>query len=116
MKLFQRVLAGFLTAIMLIGYFPQPISATEAVGSDAVLETEDLSVSGTNGFGSLVSDAIMENQQENEESGEEYENGYSVTDLTFSGNIATVTYEAMEDAILVVGVYSEDGMKVMKME
>lgn len=68
---------------------------------------------GTNSFGTLLSQEIQESQEESATTEEGYESGYSIVDLTFNGAVATVEYSSLEEAILVVAVYSEDGLKML---
>ena len=111
MKRFRQILALVLTFVMLISALPLQAMAQQPQTAKSSLDTGDLNIEGTNSFGTLVSSAI--NQQDESSSQEEYEAGYSVTNVLVEGNQVTVTYDSLEDANLVVGIYSEDGMKLL---
>ena len=52
-----------------------------------------------------------EEQKENVEvSDADYADFYQITDVTIEGNAAVVSYESTESAILVVAIYTEDGL------
>lgn len=102
----KRFFCLFLTLVLLVGMLPVPARATE---DNAQVTNEDVTIEGTNGFGNLLSDNIRQ-QYERET---EHSEAYSVTDLTIAGNTAVVEYGAMEEAILVVAIYSEDGLQMI---
>lgn len=102
----KRFFCLFLTLVLLVGMLPVPAGATE---DNAQVTNEDVTIEGTNGFGNLLSDNIRQ-QYERETA---YSGAYSVTDLTIAGNTAVVEYGAMEEAILVVAIYSEDGLQMI---
>ena len=102
----KRFFCLFLTLVLLVGMLPVPARATE---DNAQVTNEDVTIEGTNGFGNLLSDNIRQ-QYERETA---YSGAYSVTDLTIAGNTAVVEYGAMEEAILVVAIYSEDGLQMI---
>ena len=109
MKFSKRVLSLLLVIVMVLGMIPVTVQA-ETEEPTVSTESSSVSVEGTNSFGNLLSDAIAEAEEESED---DYTGQYSVTDLTISGNVATVTYDAMEEATLVVAIYSEDGMQLI---
>lgn len=94
---------------MLVGMVPTAAKATEP----ATTEGSEVSVEGTNSFGNLISDALAQAEQEQETGEENGSGGYGITALTIEGNVATVTYEAMEEATLLVAIYTEDGMQLV---
>ena len=112
MQTFKRTIALILTLIMVFSIVSGGALAAE---SEAVskLDTGDMTIEGTNGFGTLLSQEIQESQEESASAEEDYEAGYSVIDLTFEGSLATVEYSSLEEAILVVALYSEDGMQML---
>ena len=109
MKQFKRILALCLTVVLLLGNFAPAVYAQETQG-DASVQTDDITIEGTNGFGNLLSAEIVEAREEQAES---YEGGYTVTDLVIEGNTATVTYDALGEANLIVALYSEDGIQLL---
>ena len=104
---FKRTLALVLTLVML--FTAVPVRAFGAENQSAEVCTENLTVEGTNGFGNLLSAAITEEQEQVSE----YDSCYAVTDLTVQGNTAHVTYDAAEEALLIVALYTEDGMQML---
>ena len=103
----KRVLSFLLVLCMVVAMLPGRAAAQEA-RTDLV--NNGMTVEGTNSFGTLLSNEIAESQEETES---DYQAGYSVTELTFSGSTATVTYDALEEATLVVAVYTEDGRQLL---
>ncbi len=106
-KLISLFLAAVILATTVLSAVP-----VGAENSDASVETgnDNLTVEGTNGFGDLLSEDILESQEESEE---EYKEGYTVTDIVIEGNIATVTYDSLEAANLVVALYTEDMVQMI---
>ena len=100
--MFKRIVSLLLVLVMMTGMIPVPAGAAETD-----LDTGKLSVEGNNSLGSLLSDEI-EQYHAQEESG-----AYGVVGLTVSGNTATVEYSAMEEAKVVVAIYTEDGIQML---
>ena len=68
----------------------------------------DISVQGTDSFGELFADAVgaeVESQEKN--------NGYNIFSVEMKDKTATVSFETLKDATLVVGIYEEDGIKML---
>ena len=105
----KRIISIFLIVCLLTGNLAPAVYAQD-VQSNATVQTDDITVEGTNGFGNLLSAEIVEAQEAQAES---YEGGYTVTDLVIEGNTATVTYDALEDVNLIVALYTEDGMQLL---
>lgn len=63
-----------------------------------------ISVNGTDSFGNLLMKELnrVADKQENNE-------GYNIFSIEMNGAIASVSFETMEDAVLVVGIYDEAG-------
>ncbi|MBQ2384208.1 MAG: hypothetical protein II290_09225, partial [Oscillospiraceae bacterium] len=108
----KRIISAVLVLTLLFSLVPTAVFA-EAERSQASVEDSELTVEGSNSFGALVSDAISENTEETETAAEDYPAGYEVTDLTIEGNVATVTYSSLEAAVLVVALYTEDGLQLI---
>lgn len=108
MKL-KRLLASLLVLCLTLTLLPSRVQAAETAETN--VDNSSMTVEGTNGFGNLLSTEIAESQSEEAASG--CQAGYSVTELTFDGSTATVTYAALEEAILVVAVYTEDGLQML---
>ena len=99
----KRILAMLLVLVTLVGMIPVTTSAAEPVSTQS-----DVSVSGTNEFGQMLSESISDAQQSQDAGVDDGKDGYGITALTIEGNVATVTYDAMEEAILLVALYSEE--------
>ena len=103
----RRILSFMLVLVMVFSLVPAQAFAQETAPV-AQADTGDVSIRGTNGFGNLLSAEIVEAQEEQAES---YEGGYTVTDLVIEGNTATVTYDALGEANLIVALYTENILK-----
>ena len=103
----KRMVSLSLAVCLLAASLPLPVYAEEP---PAPTVDNQVTVEGTNDFGELLGDSLEEAQ---EEQAEEAVVGYGVTDLTFDGATATVSYETLESANLVVGVYTEDGSQLL---
>ena len=103
----KRFLSLLLAVSFVAVAMPLPARAEET--GDATVEN-DISVEGANDFGELLSDSINEAEAEEQETETV---GYNVTDLVIDGATATVTYETLEDANLVVALYTEDGVQML---
>lgn len=71
-------------------------------------DENELTIEGDDSFGSLLAEAVemeMASQEENL--------GYHVFSIEMDGKKATVSFETMEDAALVVGIYDESGKKLL---
>ena len=106
----KRVIAMILALTMLAGVLPAGAMAQQ---TQASVETDDLVVSGNNSFGTLLSERISEHQAEGEASAEGYLPGYSINSLSVKGSTARVGYDAAGPALLVVALYSEDGLQLL---
>ncbi len=115
----KKLLAAFLAFVMVLGNLNLSTMAAEAksgtstavcnptmasASNTANVETSEMSVEGTNGFGSLLAKELEEKTEEMEDN-----QGYNVFSIEMSGKEATVSYEAQEDCTLVVAIYDEDG-------
>ena len=109
MNKFKRFLAAALALVLLFTACPQTAFAA-GEQTQTALNTGNVTVEGTNAFGRMLSNDIMATQTETES---EYEAGYVVTNLEIEGKRATIEYSSLEDAIVVVALYSEDGMQLL---
>ena len=112
MSTMKRCISLLLVLGILLGILA-PAAQAAPVEEHATVDTSDVNIEGTNGFGNLLAQEVAENQQETEMENEDYPGGYSVTDLEIVDNVATVTYDSMEEAILVVALHTEDGMQLL---
>ncbi len=106
MTLFKRIASAITAAVIsftaVSGSFPASASATEP--ETAFLSNDDVKISGTNSFGTMVANEfaqVSEKQLEN--------NGYNVFSIEMENNIAVVSYEAAQECSLVVAVYDDAG-------
>lgn len=101
----KKILSIIVAVILIINILPVNVFA-EQEDSTALVNNDEYSVEGTNSFGTLLATEIDSDQEDANQ--DEYKPGYAVTDITVEGNTATVVYDSMEEAILVVAVYSEE--------
>ena len=106
--IFKRVLSVVLTVVMILTAIPFSANATE---NETTVEqgNNDVSVSATNSLGAMITETL-----EDENLG--VDSDYVITDLTFEGNTATVSYMALENCNLVVAVYDENTMQMLTSE
>ena len=102
----KRVISLILSLVLLVGMVPVAAQATES--DNISMDNGNMTVEGTNGFGMLLSNDIAQQQ-----AGDEGTDGYNVLGLTIEGNLAVVEYDSLEEAVLVVSLYSEDGMQML---
>ena len=102
----KRLLSMILVLVLLVGILPLPAKAVEA---NTGVTSDEVAIEGTNDFGTMLSEEIQAEYAEETA----YSGGYSVFGLHFSENTAEVEYSSMEDAILMVAVYSEDGRQLL---
>ena len=81
---------------------------TENSPSQSISTAPDVSVQGTDSFGAMVAAELSSAQDEQLEN-----NGNNVFSVEMDGKTATVEYETLTDSTLVVGIYSEDGKKLL---
>ncbi|MEY8333207.1 Ig-like domain-containing protein [Lachnospiraceae bacterium 47-T17] len=81
-----------------------------AVESDemAVISEESLTVKGTDSFGEMLASSLS-----NELDEQDYNNGYNIFSIEVQGKEAEVSFETIEDATLVVGIYDENGTAML---
>lgn len=102
----KRVISVLLILVMLTGMLPVFAQAEQ---TETNVDNGGLTVKGTNSFGNLVSEGISLALEETEEG----KSGYAITGLEVNGRTATVTYDTLEEAILVVAIYTEDGSQLL---
>ncbi|MBQ6831347.1 MAG: leucine-rich repeat domain-containing protein [Oscillospiraceae bacterium] len=106
-NIFKRSLSLLLCCTMLLSVLPAGVSAEETVST---VESDELFAEGTNGLGVLLSEEIEIAQQEQQSA---YDEGYAVVDLTVENGVAIVEYSSMEEANVIVCLYSEDGLQML---
>ena len=100
----KRILSFMLVLVLCFGAVP----ATAAEQSAPVTMQEEFAVSGDSSFGNMLAAEI-----EDELADQQANNGYRIFEVMVAGTTATVELEAVEDCILVVGVYTEDGRELL---
>ncbi len=110
MKNVQKIISLLLTVTLIMEMVPVAAVASE---TEAALDPGQVTVEGTNALGDLLMEEVNARQDKALMAQEEYESGFSVTELTFQGATATVTYDASDEATLVVAVYTEDGLMML---
>lgn len=126
-KTHSRVAAIVLTLAMLYAMLPMNVfaetlssasanSASQAVQvqngtAETDTATDNWQLSGNNSFGNLLTSTVKSFNNGN--TAQQATPGYSVTGIEMNGNAATVEYNAAENCVLVVGVYSEDGLQML---
>ena len=109
----NRIISMLLALVLMVGCIPVQAFAEGAAASSAAVDTGDVAIEGTNSFGTLLTAQITESQEAREETASDYQAGYSVTDLVIEENVATVTFNTLNEANLVVALYAEDGMQLL---
>jgi len=115
----RRILALFLAMVLTVNSLPVAAFAVEGTAKEIVesaVQNNDVSMEATNSLGTLLTGEIEAGQDSMigmDSDGEDYEAGYSLSKLEISGNVAVVTYDSLEEANLVVSLYTEDGMRLL---
>lgn len=105
-KAISALTALVLTFTVFMGAIPVGAEETRSDGQTSL--ENDISVTGTNSFGNLLSDELsgkMDEQQQN--------NGCNIFSAEVTGNEAIVSFETIESATLLVAVYDEAGEQML---
>ena len=102
----KRFLSLILVLALFLGNLPT-VYARDA--GYATADNNNISVESTNSFGALLSQDVLHQEAEKAE----HSGGYSVIDLTVEDGVATVEYDTLEEAYLVVSLYTEDGLQLL---
>ena len=100
----KKLISILLVSIMLCTSVIIPVSAEETTTPNngiASVTNDDLSVTGTNSFGNMLSDKIQENTSEMNDTGSR------ISDIQIEGTTATVSYSAIQDCTVLVGIFDE---------
>lgn len=101
--------ADLVQAIASDPFLTAQADSAPAQEQSATVDTSNVSMEATNGFGKLLLDG-MDLDGEN---GSNFSSGNRVIGITMNGSTATVKYVAEEDAELVVGIYTDDSEEQM---
>ena len=108
----NRFLAGITASVLLMTAtftelpFCNPLPSA-AVDTDVSLDTSQISVSSANSLGEMISEEVEAQQKELEES-----SGNLIREVEMYDNIARVMFTAQESCTVVVGIYSEDEIRM----
>lgn len=102
--MFKRILSTLLVLVTLLSFLPPKAAAQESAPQVA----SDVTVEGTNSFGTLLANTVQNDPQTQSET-----QANRICDLQFNGSLATVEYTSIQAARLVVAVYTEDGRKML---
>ena len=111
MSVFTAMLLSLCIVIVPVTTVTAVEDNTTPVNNDenSVASTENnLSVTGTNGFGNLLSEEIADKQAEQQEN-----MGNNIFSVEIENNVAKVDFETTENGTLVVGIYDEDGIQMI---
>ncbi len=111
-QVLKRALALMLTLVLCVGMVPVAATAEDSP-TTGTIDAGEMTVEGTNTFGAMLAEDIEESETAAEDATAEYEAGYTVTALEIVDGVATVTYDTLETANLVVAIYSEDGKQLI---
>ena len=105
----KKILSFILAITLVLGTAP----AVGAQNNATITDASTVSVAGSNSIGTLISDGVADAEAEAEAAEAQYGGMYSITGLNIEGNIATVSYDAMEEATLLVTLHTEDGLQLL---
>ncbi len=115
-KILRSVTACLLAAILCAGMIPVSAiaeeTANDTVSPTSDVDIGDVNIEGTNSFGAMLAEDITDSG-EMSETVNEYEAGYGITAVEITDGVATVAYDSLETANLVVSIYSEDGTQMI---
>lgn len=109
----KKFLAGFIAFVLMLtspAYANLGYADGETGKSDAstMLDGEKMTVKGTNSFGAMLADPLAAKMDEQGSNA-----GYNVFSIEVRGKEASVSFETLQDAALVVGIYDEDGIAML---
>ena len=107
MTITKRGLSLLLCLVMLLSTVP--VTRAQAANEpEASVDSGAVTVESTNSVGNLLSKELQAYQEADEAAG-----GYNVVGLTVENGVATARFRTLEPAILVVGIYTEDGLQML---
>ncbi len=83
------------------------VAAESQKEAGSVVENGDFSIQGTDSFGNMLSQTLSDEVEQQEEN-----QGCNIFEITIEEQKAAVSLETSENATLVVGIYSEDGLEM----
>ena len=114
----KKLISMLLAMVIVLGMVPANVFAENVQGTTttpentepATVQNDNVTVTGTNDFGDLLSKDI---QQEQNAQAEAFQTGYDVVSLTVENNTATVEFFAKGPASIVVSIYTEDRTQML---
>ena len=101
----KRWIAALLSFCILLGCVPTAFGTENAATNDTSIDTGAVSMEADNALGKLVTQSIEDTQ--------DAATGYAISDLQITDGIATVAYGTLEDATVVVAIYTEDQQQLL---
>ena len=109
----KRLTAAFLIFVLVLcnvvhmttgyAYAKEAVQTAEVVSGP---DDQDMNIKGTDSMGEMVADTLESKQEEQEEN-----NGCNIFEVVMEGNVASVSFETIQNGSIVVAVYEEDGIK-----
>ena len=112
-KRIVSILTSMLMAFSLSAYVPAVGAGAETAANESTdgvsMDNGEVSVEGTNSFGNMLTDTLSEKIDEQQEN-----NGYNVFSVEMTDTkTAQVKFETLQDCTLLVGIYDENGEKML---
>ena len=109
----KRLISWLLVLCLVVSMAPVSVfAATEENQPEAQVSNDQVTFEGNNALGGLLAEELQAKQEEDVQT-EEESGGYIVLDLLIEGSTAFVSYETIEDAQLVVAIYTEDSSQLL---
>lgn len=109
----RKILVVFIILITLLSNIvPIFTYATEGIVQETTesdltnIQNENIQIKGTNSFGQLLASEISDKTDDINE-------GNCIFSVTMNEKEATVEYSLLEDATIIVGIFEEDGIKLL---
>lgn len=110
----KKVMSIVLVVSMILGsLYTFEIEKKEVYASDNIEDNvytdNSITFSADNSAGELIADKLSESTEKQDN------NGYNILAVTVKGTSAEVELESIDDAQIIVGIYSEDGQEMQGM-
>ncbi len=94
----------------LFGSFTQALAAVEKSEADSSMgiNKDSITMQGNNSFGNMLAETLSEEQQKQENN-----NGNNIFEATIEKGQVQVSFQATEDAVIVAGIYTENGEEML---
>lgn len=106
----KKIIAIMLVIVTLFSTVTVTVSAAEAqtanqtAGNETTgsITNDDMTIKGTNSFGNMLSEEIQQNTDETPD------NGSRISEVEMNGTTASVTYDALMDCTILIGIFDEN--------